>query len=94
MRLLGITADLGPGVSPARVERFVRGVRVATDPGQDVELRHLRRTVTEQMRFPTDEELIEAIDNLPPGGGEESPYYRAKQHLEARAACRRVPDHR
>lgn len=88
MRLLRVTASLGPGVSPARLERLVRGIRVATDVGQDAELRQLRRTVTEQMKFPTDEELAEASERLSPAGGETGPRYRARQHLDTRRQFR------
>jgi hypothetical protein len=87
VRFLGITANLGPGASPARLEALVRGVRVATDVGHDAELKRLRRTVTEQMKYPTDAELSEAAERLAPGA-EESPRHRAQRHLAARRQLR------
>ena len=88
MRLLVITVDLGPGASPARLERLVRGIRVATDVGQDAELKQLRRAVTEQMKFPTDSELAQASERLSPEGAEDGPRYRARRHLDARRQIR------
>lgn len=66
----------------------MRGVRVAADVGQDAELRQLRRTVAEQMKFPTDGELAQASERLSPEGAEEGPRYRARRHIDARRQMR------
>ena len=60
MNVLEITVDLGPGASPVLVETLVRGVRVVADVGRDAALRRIRRAATEQMKFPTDDELVRA----------------------------------
>jgi hypothetical protein len=83
MNVLEITVDLGPGASPVLVETLVRGVRVVADVGRDATLRRIRRAATEQMKFPTDDELVRAIERLP-DGGELSPPYRANNLRNAR----------
>lgn len=83
MQVLNITLDLGSGASPLVLEAMVRGIRVATDIGRDSELRSVRRTATEQMRFPTNAELGDALERLP-GGDELGPRYRARRQLDAR----------
>ena len=83
MEVLNITVDLGLGASPLNLEAMVRGVRVATDIGRGSEVRSVRRSATEQMRFPTDAELGDAVEQLP-GGDELGPRYRAQLHLDAR----------
>lgn len=83
MNVLEITVDLGPGASPALVETLVRGVRVVADVGRDATLRRIRRAATEQMKFPTDDELASAIERLPEGD-ELSPRYRASNLRRAR----------
>lgn len=83
MEVLNITVDLGLGASPLNLEAVVRGVRVAADIGRDSEVRSVRRSATEQMRFPTDAELGNAVEQLP-GGDELGPRYRAQLHLDAR----------
>jgi hypothetical protein len=87
VRLLDITADLGPGVTPARLEGLVRGVRVAVDVARDADLRGLRRAAENQMRFPTDSELIDVLERLPEGG-ESGPRFRAQRQLDARRQLR------
>lgn len=82
-QLLDISTDLGPGATPAELEGVLRGIRVATDVARDAEIRRLRRTVTERMRYPTDNELRAAVETLPEGG-ETSPRYRAERQLAAR----------
>src|SRR6266849_3067665 len=67
MNVLEITVDLGPGASPVLVETLVRGVRVVADVGRDATLRRIRRAATEQMKFPTDDELVRAVERLPDG---------------------------
>lgn len=84
MEVLNITVDLGLAASPLNLEAMVRGVRVAADIGRDSELRSVRRSATEQMRFPTNAELADAIEQLP-RGDELGPRYRAQRHLDARA---------
>lgn len=83
MRVLEITVDLGPGVSPSLLETMVTAVRVAVDVGTEAMRRQVRRSVTEQMKFPTDQELADALEQLP-GGDELSPQYRARRLLEVR----------
>lgn len=83
MNVLEITVDLGPGASPALVETLVRGVRVVADVGRDATLRRIRRAATEQMKFPTDDELARAAERLP-DGSELSPRYRADNLRNAR----------
>lgn len=83
MNVLEITVDLGPGASPVLVETLVRGVRVVADVGRDATLRRIRRAATEQMKFPTDDELARAAERLP-DGGELSPRYRANNLRNAR----------
>ncbi len=83
MNVLEITVDLGPGASPVLVETLVRGVRVVADVGRDATLRRIRRAATEQMKFPTDEELAQAVERLP-DGGEPSLRYRADNLRNAR----------
>jgi hypothetical protein len=83
MNVLEITVDLGPGARPVLVETLVRGVRVVADVGRDATLRRIRRAATEQMKFPTDDELVRAIERLP-DGGELSPRYRANNLRNAR----------
>lgn len=83
MRLLDITIDAGPDAAPAKIEAFVRGVRVAVDVAREAGLRRIRRDAAEQMRFPTDSELAAAIERLP-AGDERSPRYRAERQLKAR----------
>ena len=83
MDVLVITADLGSGVSPALVETLVRGVRVVADVGREATLRRVRRAATEQMKFPTDDELASAVERLP-RGSELSPWYRANNLRNAR----------
>src|SRR4051794_33451755 len=83
MRLLDVSTDLGTGATPAHVEAMVKGIRVATDVAHDAETRRIRRAVTEQMKYPTDDELRSALERLP-RGDELSPRYRAEQQLEAR----------
>jgi len=83
MNVLEITVDLGPGASPALVETLVRGVRVVADVGKDATLRRIRRAATEQMKFPTDDELARAAERLP-DGSELSPRYRADSLRNAR----------
>jgi hypothetical protein len=61
----------------------VRGVRVVADVGRDAALRRIRRAATEQMKFPTDDELARAAERLP-GGSELSPRYRADNLRNAR----------
>jgi hypothetical protein len=83
MDVLVITVDLGSGVSPALVETLVRGVRVVADVGREATLRRVRRAATEQMKFPTDDELASAVERLP-RGSELSPWYRANNLRNAR----------
>lgn len=83
MRVLEITVDLGPGVSPSLLETMVTAVRVAVDVGTEATRRQVRRSVTEQMKFPTDDELASALEQLP-GDDELSPQYRARRLLEVR----------
>jgi hypothetical protein len=83
MNVLEITVDLGPGASPVLVETLVRGVRVVADVGRDATLRRIRRAATEQMKFPTDDELVRAVERLP-DGSELSPRYRANNLRNAR----------
>jgi len=83
MNVLEITVDLGPGASPVLVETLVRGVRVVADVGRDATLRRIRRAATEQMKFPTDDELVRAAERLP-DGSELGPRYRANNLRNAR----------
>lgn len=83
MRVLDITADLGPGASLPNLEALVRGIRVAADVARDSDQRRVRRTATEQMKFPTDDELRAAQERLP-GGDESSPRYKVGRHLKVR----------
>ncbi len=83
MDVLEITVDLGPGASPVLVETLVRGVRVVSDVGRAATLRRIRRAATEQMKFPTDDELALAAERLP-DGSELSPRYRADNLRRAR----------
>jgi hypothetical protein len=83
MDVLVITVDLSSGVSPALVETFVRGIRVVADVGREATLRRVRRAATEQMKFPTDDELASAVERLP-RGSELSPWYRANNLRNAR----------
>lgn len=83
MRVLEISVDLGPGASPSLLETMVTAVRVAVDVGTEAMRRQVRRSVTEQMKFPTDDELISALEKLP-GGDESSPLYRAHRLLDLR----------
>ena len=87
MLVLDITTDLGPGATPSELETLVRGIRVATDVAHAAEVRRIRRSVTEQMKFPTDAELSRAMESLTPGA-EDSPWYRAQRQLEARELLR------
>lgn len=87
MRMLDITAEIGPGAPPARLEALVRGVRVAVDVARDADTKRIRRIAEEQMKFPTDGELQAAIERFPPGS-ELSPRYRAERQLEARERLR------
>src|SRR4051794_38752900 len=80
VRVLDISVNLGASASPAQLESFVRGVRVAVDVGRDAELGRVRRTAAEQMKFPTDDELIAAGDR--PSQNEEGLAYRASRLLE------------
>ena len=61
----------------------MRGVRVVADVGRDATLRRIRRAATEQMKFPTDDELVRATERLP-DGSELSPRYRANNLRNAR----------
>lgn len=83
MNVLEISVDLGSGASPVLVETLVRGVRVVADVGRDAALRRIRRAATDQMKFPTDDELARVIERLP-DGGELSPRYRANNLRNAR----------
>lgn len=87
MRLLDISADLGPGATPASLESLVRGIRVATDVARNADNRALRRAVTEQMKFPTDAELRAALETLAPGD-ERSPRFHVEMQLAARQRLR------
>lgn len=89
MRVLEITVDLGPGVSPSLVETLVRGVRVAADVGRDATLQRVRRVATEQMKYPTDQELSAASELLPEGGQTDL-RDRAARLAEARQALAEV----
>lgn len=82
MRLLDISIDLGPGASPAALETLVRAVRVTTDVAHDAETARVRRAVTERLKFPTDRELTQSLEQL--AGGEDGPRDRARRQLEAR----------
>jgi hypothetical protein len=84
MRVLDVSVDVGPGATPAQIEALVRAVRVATDVGRAAELRRVRRSSSERLKFPTDEELSNALERLPQGS-ESSPFYRAQRLLEVRA---------
>jgi hypothetical protein len=85
--LLDITAKIGPSVRPATLEALVRGVRVAVDVARDADTRRIRRIAQDQMRFPTDTELRDAIERFP-SGSELGPRYRAQRQLEARERLR------
>lgn len=85
MHVLEITVDLGAGASPALVETMVRGVRVVADVGRKAALRRVRRVATEQMKYPTDEELSAASERLP-GDDEAGLGYRAARLYEVRRA--------
>jgi hypothetical protein len=87
VRLLDITAEIGPGTPPATLEALVRGVRVAVDVARDADTRRIRRIAEDQMKFPTDSELRAAIERFPPGS-ELGPQYRAQRQLEARQQLR------
>lgn len=82
MLTLDVSVDLGPGATPMQLETLVKAVRVATDVGRSAELRRVRRTATEQMKFPTDAELRDALERFPTS--ETGPGYRARRQLEAR----------
>lgn len=83
MLTLDISVDLGPGALPAEVEALVRAIRVATDVGLASERSRVRRIAAEQMKYPTDAELRDVLERLPPGD-ETGPQYRARRHLDAR----------
>lgn len=87
MRLLDVTIDLGRGAAPADLEAIVRGLRVAVDVAHSAELRRLRRSISEQMKYPTDSELAQAAESREQGD-EQSPAYRAKMQLDARRMLR------
>jgi hypothetical protein len=87
VRLLDINVDLGPVATPAELEALLRGIRVAVDVAHDAEIRRIRRTVTEQMKYPTDSELSAAVERLG-RGDEQSPQYKAQMQLEARDRLR------
>jgi hypothetical protein len=87
VRLLDITADIGPAAPPASLESLIRGIRVAVDVAREADLRSIRRGAVEQMKFPTDSELRDAIERFPQDD-ERSPHYRAQRQLEARQRFR------
>ena len=88
MRLLDVNVDIGPDSTPAELESVLRGIRVAVDVAHGAELRRIRRTATEQMKYPTDAELADAEEQLGQGD-EQSPRYRARMQIEARKLLRR-----
>ena len=92
MQLLDITVEVGPAATPARLEALVRGIRVAVDVAREAEVRRIRRTIAEQMKFPTDSELREALNRLP-SGDESSPRYRVERQLAARKRLREEVRH-
>lgn len=83
MLVLDVSLDVGGDATPAQVEALVRAVRVSTDIGRITEEQRVRRNATEQMKFPTNDELRAAIERFPPAD-ESGPRYRAARHLEAR----------
>lgn len=83
MLVLEVSVNVGAGATPLQLEALVRAVRVATDVGRDTELRRVRRTALDQLRFPTDGELRDAMERLP-DGDETGPRYRARRQLDAR----------
>jgi hypothetical protein len=82
MRVLDVTVDLGPGATPALIETMVKAVRVATDVGTDAVVRQVRRAATEQMKFPTDAELLRLSRGQANEGTDLS--FRARQLFEER----------
>lgn len=87
MRVLTISLDLGPSVSPERLETVVRAVRVATNVGTSAERNRVRREAEGLMKWPTDSDLSAAVERLPEGS-EDSPWYQARRLLEARRRLR------
>jgi hypothetical protein len=83
MLILDIEVDLGAHASPAQIEQLVRGVRVAVDVGRSASNRRIRREASNKLRFPTEDELLAALERFP-RGDERSAWYRAKRHLELR----------
>ncbi len=67
MLTLDIARDLGGDATPPQLEALVRAVRVATEVDPNAELRRVRRNASEQMKFPTDDELRAAIERFPEG---------------------------
>lgn len=97
MDLLRVGLDLGPAASPATLESVVRAVRVATEVGTAATLASLRRTATQRMRFPTDSELLSAMERLPGGLDREDDRglsHRARDFLNLRRNVReRISDY-
>lgn len=83
MLVLDIAVELGPRATPAQLEVLLQGVRVATDVGRYAQLRQIRRTATEQMKFPTDDELRAATNRFPEGD-DTGLAARLRRHLDLR----------
>lgn len=87
MLILDITTDVGPAATPSALENLIRSLRVATDVAHACEVRRIRRSLTEQMKFPTDGELENLVGDSP-RSEDDGPGYRARQHLSAREHLR------
>jgi hypothetical protein len=83
MRLLDISADLGPNASPARLETVVRAIRVTSDVAYDAHVSQIRRAARDRMKFPTDGELRRALEQLT-DDDQDRLRYRVQQQLAAR----------
>jgi len=83
MLVLDISIDVGTGATPVQLEALVRAVRVAVDVSRSAELRRIRRVASERMKFPTNDELRDAIERLP-SGDETSTRYLGERHLKLR----------
>jgi hypothetical protein len=93
MQHLQVTVGLEPDAPLAHLEAMVKGLRVATDVAYQVETNRVRHLATEQMKFPTNEELFAALDRWQSEGGEAhegSPIYRAERQVNARKLLRQT----
>ncbi|WP_261876716.1 hypothetical protein [Mycobacterium marinum] len=91
MQHLQVTVELEPDAPLAQLEAVVKGLRVATDVAYQAETNRVRRLATEQMKFPTDDELLAALERWHSEGGEDherSPIYRAVRQVDARKLMR------